>query len=221
MDPRTAAHALNQLAAYLELRGESRFRSRAYERAARAIAALDTDDLGELDRAGTLADVPGVGPAMLSVLRELIATGESSYLERVRADIPPGLLELLRVPGLATQKIHLLHTELGVDSVEALEAAALDGRLAKPKGFGPKTAQRILKGIGLMRATGDRSLPLRGMAQARALLAAVRAHPDVDRAELAGSVRRHGETLGDTDVVAACLEPRAVAASFANGPGVR
>lgn len=221
MDPRSAAHALNQLAAYLELRGESRFRSRAYERAARAIAALDTDDLGELDRAGTLADVPGVGPAMLSVLRELIATGESSYLERVRADIPPGLLELLRVPGLATQKIHLLHEELGIDSVEALEAAAIDGRLAKVKGFGPKTAQRLLRGIGFMRAAGHRSLHHRGVAQARALLATVRAHPDVERAELAGSVRRHGETIGDADIVAMCHDPRAVAASFANAAGVR
>ena len=221
MDPRSAAHALNQLAAYLELRGESRFRSRAYERAARTIASLDTDDLGALDRAGTLADVPGVGPAVLSVLRELIATGESSYLERVRADIPPGLLELLHVPGLATQKIQLLHEELGIDSVDALEAAAMDGRLAKLKGFGPKTAQRILKGIGFMRAAGHRTLHHRGVAQARALLAAVRAHPDIERAELAGSVRRHGETIGDTDIVAICRDPRAVAASFANAPGVR
>jgi DNA polymerase (family 10) len=221
MDPRTAAHILTQLSAYLQLRGEDRFRSRAYERAARTIATLDTDDLGALDREGRLAEVPGVGAAVLSVLRELITTGESRYLERLRADIPPGLLELLRVPGLATQKIHLLHTELGVESVEALEAAALDGRLAKLKGFGPKTAQRILKGIGFMRAAGTRSLHHRGVAQARALLAAVRAHPDVDRAELAGSVRRHGETIGDADVVAVCRDPRAVASSFANAPGVQ
>lgn len=221
MDPRSAAHALNQLAAYLALRGEDRFRSRAYERAARSIAALDTDDLGTLDREGKLADIPGVGPAVLSVLRELIATGESRYLERMRADVSPGLLELLRVPGLATQKIHLLHEELGIDSVQALEAAALDGRLARLKGFGPKTAQRILKGIGFMRAAGNRSLHHRGVAQARALLGAVRAHPDVERAELAGSVRRYGETIGDADVVAVCRDPRAVAASFASAPGVR
>jgi DNA polymerase (family 10) len=221
MDPRTAAHTLNELAAYLALRGEDRFRSRAYERAARSIATLDTDDLGALDREGKLAEVSGVGPAVLSVLRELIATGESGYLERVRADIPPGLLELLRVPGLATQKIHLLHEELGVDSVASLEAAALDGRLAKLKGFGPKTAQRILKGISFTRAAGTRSLHHRGVAQARVLLGAVRAHPDVERAELAGSVRRHGETIGDADVVAVCRDPRAVAASFASAPGVQ
>jgi DNA polymerase (family 10) len=139
----------------------------------------------------------------------------------MRADVPPGLLELLRVPGLATSKIHLLHEQLGVDSVASLEAAALDGRLAKLKGFGPKTAQRLLKGIGFMRSAGHRSLHHRGVAQARALLGIVRSHPQVTRAELAGSVRRHGETIGDADVVAVCRDPRAVAASFANAPGVQ
>ncbi|HEY2066523.1 MAG TPA: helix-hairpin-helix domain-containing protein, partial [Gemmatimonadaceae bacterium] len=158
MDPRTAAHVLTQIAAYLELRGESRYKSRAYEQAARAVAALDTDDLGTLDREGTLAATRGVGPATLSVLRDLIATGESRYLEQLRADIPAGVLELLRVPGLSTSRIQLLHDALGVDSVDALEAAARDGRLAKLKGFGPKTAERILKGIDLHRHTGARQL---------------------------------------------------------------
>ncbi|HEY2026457.1 MAG TPA: DNA polymerase/3'-5' exonuclease PolX [Gemmatimonadaceae bacterium] len=222
MDPRTASHVLTQIAAYLELRGESRYKSRAYEQAARAVAALDTDDLGALDRAGRLAQTRGVGPATLSVLRDLIATGESRYLEQLSAEIPAGVLELLRVPGLSTARIHLLHEALGVDSVDALEAAARDGRLAKLKGFGPKTAQRILTGIELHRDTGTRQLHHRAAAEARGLLTSVRAHPDVTRAEIAGSVRRHHETVGDTDIVAACGRDAAnVAASFARSPGVR
>ena len=222
MDPRSAAHVLGQIAAHLELRGESRFRIRAYEQAATALATLDTDDLGALDRAGTLAKTRGLGPATLSIVRDLIATGESRYLDQLRADTPPGLLDLLRVPGLAAPKIHLLHESLGIDSVDALEAAARDGRLAKLKGFGPKTAQRILKGIGFYRSSGSRVLHYQGATAARALLAMVRAHPDVVTAEVAGSVRRHGETIGDTDIVAACrTDPRAVAASFARAPGVR
>jgi DNA polymerase (family X) len=221
MDPRTAAHVLTQISAYLELRGESRFKSKAYEQAARALVSLDTDDLGALDRSGALAGTRGIGPATIAVLRDLIATGESRYLEQLRADIPPAMLELLRVPGLSTAKIHLLHQELDIDSVDALEAAAHDGRLAKLKGFGPKTAARILKGIGFLRAAGNRSLFHRGAAQAQALLASVRAHPAVERAETAGSVRRHGETIGDADVVAVCREPLAVARSFAHAPGVR
>jgi DNA polymerase (family 10) len=222
MDPRSAAHVLSQIAAYLQLRGQARFRIRAYEQAADALRAIDADDLAPLERDGTLARTRGIGPATLSVVRDLIATGESRYLEQLRADTPPGLLDLLRVPGLSTDRVHKIHEALGVDSLESLEAAARDGRLATLKGVGPKTAQRILKGIDLLRASGTRVLHHRGAAQARALLATVLAHPDVRRAEIAGSVRRHGETIGDTDVVAACRgEPATVAASFARVPGVR
>ena len=102
MDPRSAAHVLSQIAAHLQLRGESAFKSRAYEQAASALLALDTDDLGPLLRDGTLAATRGLGPATLSVVRELVETGESRYLEQLRATTPQGLLDLLRVPGLGT-----------------------------------------------------------------------------------------------------------------------
>ncbi|MEP7000370.1 MAG: DNA polymerase/3'-5' exonuclease PolX, partial [bacterium] len=222
MDPRSAAHALTQIAAFLELRGDSPFKSKAYEQAARAVTALDTDDLGVLDRAGELANTPGIGKTILAVLRDLIETGESRYLEQLRADLPAGMLDLLNVPGLATAKIHLLYETLGIDSVDALEAAASDGRLTILKGFGPKTAAKILRGIALFRASGSRSLYNRATEQARSLLAAVTAHPDVISAAIAGSVRRHNETIGDVDIVAACRgDLLAVAGSFVRAPGVR
>jgi DNA polymerase (family X) len=222
MDPRTAAAVLTQIAAFLELRRENRFKIKAYEQAAKSLVTLETDDLGALDREGTLAATRGLGPATLSVLRDLIATGESRYLEQLRADTPPGLLELLEVPGLATPRILALHEQLGIDSVDALEAAARDGRLAKLKGYGPKTAARILKGIELYRSSGSLSLYHSAIDSARALLAMVRSHPDVVTAELAGSIRRHRETVRDTDIVAGCrTDPHAVAASFARGPGVK
>ena len=222
MDPRSAAHVLAQIAAFLELQGASTFKVRAYEQAGRAVAALDTDDLADLDRSGSLAATPGIGPATLAVIRDLNATGASRYLEELRAEIPAGLVELLRVPGLATAKIHLLHESLGIDSVDALEAAIHDGRLATLKGFGPKTSAKLLRGIEMSRASGSLSLYHRGAERARALLDSVRAHPDVVRAEVAGSVRRHMEVIGDADIVAACRsDPLAVAASFAHAPGVR
>jgi DNA polymerase (family 10) len=222
MDPRTAAHVLNQIAAHLDLRGEQRFKSKAYEQAARALLSLDTDDLGALDRAGTLVATKGLGPATLSVVRDLIASGESRYLEQLRASTPSGLLELLNVPGLGTAKIHKLHAELGIDGLDSLEAAARDGRLAKLKGFGPKTSERILRGIGFARSTGSRQLYPRAAVEARTLLTMVRAHPEVRRAEVAGSVRRHLETCGDVDIVAGTIgDPIPVAASFAHAPGVR
>ncbi len=222
MDPRTAANTLQQIAGFLELRGDSPYKARAYEQAARAVVALETDDLGALDRTGELAATRGLGPATLSVIRDLVETGESRYLDELRAEIPPGLIDLLNIPGLATAKIRLVHEQLGVDSIESLEAAARDGRLARLKGFGPKTAEKILRGIEIFRTAGSKSLYLRAAIGARALLGAVRAHPDIEKSEVAGSVRRHRETIGDVDIVAACTrDPRAVAASFVRAPGVR
>src|SRR4051812_8087377 len=112
MHPRAAAHVLSRIAAFLELRGESRFKAKAYEQAARAVTKLETDDLRALDRDGTLEATRGLGPATLSVVRDLIATGESRYLEQLRSEIPEGLIELLDVPGLGSAKIHFLHDEL-------------------------------------------------------------------------------------------------------------
>jgi DNA polymerase (family 10) len=222
MDPRTAAHVLRQIAAHLELQGESSFKSRAYDQAATALLALDTDDLSPMYRSGELAKLQGIGPATLSVVRDLIETGESRYLEQLRAATPSGLLELLRVPGLGTAKIQKLHEMLGIDSIESLEGAARDGRLAKLPRYGPKTAAKILKGIEFLRATGTRRLYPAAVAEGARLLAMVRAHPAVLEAELAGSLRRRAETVRDVDLVAGCGErPSEVAASFANAPGVR
>ncbi len=221
MDSRTAAHALTQIAAYLELRGEARFRSRAYEQAAGALVALDADDLAPLDHDGTLAQTRGIGPATLAVVRDLIASGESRYLEQLRASMPPGLLELLRIPSLGAAKIAQIHAALEIDSLDQLEQAARDGRLATVKGFGPRTVERLLKGIELARRSGSQRLLPRARAESIAMLAAVRTHRDVVHAEVAGSLRRHNETIADVDIVAACSgDPRAVAVSFANAPGV-
>lgn len=222
MDSRTAAHALTQIAAYLELRGEARFRSRAYEQAASALVALDADDLAAFDRKGTLAETRGIGPTTLAVVRDLIATGESRYLEQLRASVPAGLLELLRIPSLGAAKIAQIHAALEIDSLDQLEQVARDGRLATVKGFGPRTVERLVKGIELARRSSSQRLLPRARAESVVLLAAVRAHPDVVRAAIAGSLRRHNETIADVDIVAACSgDPHAVATSFATAPGVR
>jgi DNA polymerase (family 10) len=221
MDPRTAAHTLTQIAALLELRGENRFKSRAYQQAARSVLALETDDIGPLVRSGEIDARTGVGPATVSVLRELVETGESAYLEQLRQDTPEGLVEMLRIPGLGTAKIHQIHTGLGVETVEGLEAAARDGRLAGLPRFGEKTAEKILRGIAFLRKTDAFVLYPRAVAEGSRLLASVERHPDVERAAVAGALRRRREVVRDVDVVAACsASPAQVAASFARLPGV-
>jgi DNA polymerase (family 10) len=222
MDPRTAAHVLTRIAALLELRGENRFRARAYETAARAVAALDVDDIGPMVRAGALDAVSGLGPATVAVLVDLVETGDSALLERLQEDTPEGLLEMLRMPGLGTQKIHAIHAGLGVATLHELEQAARDGRLAGLPRFGPKTAEKILRGIAFLKASGARVLFPHAAVEGARLLADVRRHPDVVAAAVAGSVRRRREVIGDVDVVAAVRgSPVAVAASLARAPGVR
>ncbi|MFL5582361.1 MAG: DNA polymerase/3'-5' exonuclease PolX [Gemmatimonadaceae bacterium] len=222
MDPRTASHVLAQIAALLELHGENRFKSRAYEQAARAVVAIDADDIGPLVRSGEIERHRGLGPATVAVLRELVETGESSLLERLRVGTPEGLVEMLRVPGLGTSKIHQIHQGLGVASLEELEAAARDGRLAKLPRFGQRTAVKVLRGISFVREQGAYVLLPQGLAESYRLLENVRRHPGVTRAEVAGSIRRRREIVCDVDVVAACAQPPAeVASSFARLPGVR
>lgn len=222
MDSRTVGYVLSQIASFLELAGENRYKVRAYQLAARRLMALGAEDVAPLLRSGELAQVSGLGPATLGVVRELVETGESSYLERLKANTPEGLLELMRVPGLSLEKIHKLHAELGIASLAELEQAAQDGRLRKLRGWGPKTAEKLLASIAFMKDASVLRLYVHAIPEANALLAAVRAHPDVVRAELAGSMRRRREVIADVDIVAACTRSAVeVAQSFTRVAGVR
>ncbi|MGI8402233.1 MAG: DNA polymerase/3'-5' exonuclease PolX [Gemmatimonadaceae bacterium] len=221
MDSRTAAHVLTQIGALLEVKGEQRFKARAYAGAARALIALDTDDLAPLIRSGELAKTPGIGPATLGVVRELIETGESSYLNQLREGMPAGLLDLMRVPGLGVAKIQVIHEALGVETLEDLERVAQNGQLADLPRFGEKTAEKILKGIEMSRRNAHLERFPRAVLEAHLILANVANHPDIARADVAGSIRRHNEVVADIDIVAACSgDPEAVAESFARSPGV-
>lgn len=221
MDSRTAAHTLELIAQFLELKGENQFKVRAYAGAANGVRTLNADDLGPLYDSGELGKVRGLGPATLAVIRDLIETGEARYLEELRASMPEGLVSMLDVPGLTPARIHTIYETLNVDSLEGLEEAARDGRLASLPRFGPKTAAKILDGIGKVRLRGNLRLFHHAAIEAHRLLDAVRSHPDVVRAELGGAVRRRMEIAGPVTVVAACArDPRGVAQSFTRVSGV-
>jgi DNA polymerase (family X) len=221
MDSRTAAHVLSQIGALLEAKGEQRFKARAYAGAARALVALDTDDLAPLIQSGELAATPGIGPATLSVIRELVETGESSYLNRLREGMPEGVLDLMRVPGLSVAKVQLIHNELGVQNLEDLERVAQNGQLATLPKFGKKTAEKILRGIEILRRSGHLERFPKAAIEAHMLLSNIEKHPDVRHADVAGSIRRHNEVVADIDIVAECAgDPTKVAESFGRSPGV-
>src|SRR6476661_1540979 len=124
MDSRSAAYILDQIGALLQLTGAPRFNARAYRTAAAAVLALGADDLGPLLDSGELKKTPGIGPATLAVIRDLVETGESRYLERLTEKTPRGLVEMARVPGLGIAKVSLLHEALGIETLDELEKAA-------------------------------------------------------------------------------------------------
>ena len=220
VDRRTAAHVLEQIAGLLELKGENQFRVRAFRSAARAVASLQMS-LQEALSSGTLAATKGVGPATLQIVSELVETGRARWLEELRAEIPAGLVEMLRVPGLGISKIRQVHELLGIDSMLELEAAARDGRLARLPRFGAKTAENVLKGIAFLRhATGQR-LFHHAAAEAETFRSALARIPGVTDAMVAGEVRRRMELVREIAlVVVSTAAPAEIFRRISEHPGV-
>lgn len=210
---------LEEIAALLEIRGDNPFKIRAFERAARAIDTLSGTLESRID-AGTVLEIDGIGKSIALDLAALRATGTCDVLDDLRATLPAGLLDVLRVQGLGPKKVRKLYEELAVDGLDSLEAAAKAGRVATLAGFGAKTEQKVLAEIDRLRAFAGRVPFHRARPVADSVLAALRAHPDVVRAEIAGSLRRARESVKDLDIVAASANPTAVMHAFVNLPGV-
>jgi DNA polymerase (family 10) len=200
MDKKAVASVLEQIAAFLELKGENPFRVRAFRAAARAVTTFP-HDLEEGLADGSLAATKGVGPATLQIVGELVTTGRASMLEELREQIPPGLVEMLAISGLGVAKIRQIHDVLGIDSLPELEAAALDGRLAKLPRFGQKTAENILKAIAFLRQASAFRLLHHATDEAEGLRAALERLPGVTQAIVAGDVRRRSEVVREIIVV--------------------
>ena len=221
MDKQDVGRALEEIASLLELKGENPFRVRAYRTAGRAIATFPRD----LERAlatGELAEVRGIGPAMVDTVRDLLRTGSSGMLEELRDDVPPGLVEMLQISGLGVAKVRQIHESLHVETLAELEDAARDGRLAGLPRFGKKTAENVVKGIAFLRQATAFRLFHHAQAEAAALAEVLRTLPGVGRVAVAGSVRRLQDIIRDLDFV---VELDAPAASLIErlgvAPGVR
>jgi DNA polymerase (family 10) len=180
MDKKAVAQVLEQIAEFLELKGENPFRIRAFRTAARAVNGFPADLRNGLED-GSLAATKGIGPATLQIVSEIAATGRVSMLEELREQIPPGLVEMLSVSGLGVAKIRQIHEVLDIDSLPELEAAALDGRLNRLPRFGPKTSENILKGIAFLRQASAYRLSHHAADEAEGLRAALERRPAYSR----------------------------------------
>jgi DNA polymerase (family 10) len=200
------ARVFNEIGDMLEILGEVVYKSVAYRRVADVIERYP-DDVAALYRRGTPPKLPGAGPAISQKLAELSETGSLAYHEKLRAQVPDGLLEILRIPGVGPRTVKLLHGELGIDSVEALRAAAEEGRLRGIKGLSARTEQNVLEAITRIEQKSRRML----LHDADELMARLVGHlgevRGVVRIEPAGSMRRRRESIGDLDLLAATDEP--------------
>ncbi len=210
------AALLSEYAALLHITGGDAFRARNYEKAARAVAGY-SGDLAGLDAAG-LRQVPGVGASIAGKIGEYQRTGTIGAVEELRARIPPGVLQLTRIPALGPKRALQLHQELGISSVGELTDAIAAGRLRDLRGFGPKSEEKLLRGIELLRQGRGRVLLGAATSTAAAMVAAISAAPGCLRCTWAGSLRRMRETTGDIDILAAATDSAPLMAAFAGLP---
>ncbi|MGV8058523.1 MAG: DNA polymerase/3'-5' exonuclease PolX [Smithellaceae bacterium] len=215
----TVIKILEEIAVLLELSGENPFKSRAYQNAARNLEKLDTDFLN-LVKQKKLSHVQGIGEAINKKIEELVETGKLSYYESLKASIPPGHLEMLKITGLGPKKIHALYEQLGTKTIGELEYACHENHLTELKGFGKKTQDNILAGIEKLKLYKERRLYAEVAADAQALLSMLTDNKDVRRASLAGSLRRSAETVKDIDIVASSENAGRLADYFASLPQV-
>tara|TARA_Y100000814_G_scaffold75659_1_gene47220 strand:+ start:2230 stop:4170 length:1941 start_codon:yes stop_codon:yes gene_type:complete len=194
------ASALEQVAVLLELDGANRFRVIAYQNASRALASLE-EDLLTVVKEERITDVKGIGKGLGGLITEAVLQGTWGDLPSLYEKIPPGLMEIVEIPGLGPKRARTMYEELGVDSVEALKVACETGHVAPLSGFGEKSQQKYLEGIELLRRYQGRSRMDVGLLYGRSLEDKISSMSGVVLAQLAGSARRRRETIGDLDIV--------------------
>ena len=219
METPRIAQILDEMGTLLEVRGENPFRCRAYHNAAQTLRGLPSD-LSEMIADGSLGALPGIGETIYKKVIELATTGRLESFEKLSRETPPGLVALLRVPGLGPKKIKVLHDTLKIESLADLRAAGAADKIAGLKGFGEKTQAKILEGIAFIESTGDRILISKALRLVAPIIKAVREFPGVIRAEVCGSLRRRRETIGDLDVLFSADNPVAVLDHFVGLPEV-
>jgi DNA polymerase (family 10) len=214
------ARIFTRIADLMEVQGDNPFKIRAYRKAADTIEGL-TESLESIAERGALETVPNIGKGIAEKIDEIVRTGTASALEVLRARVPEGLPEILNISGLGPRTVQTLHAELGIASIDDLERAARAGRIRELPGMGTKTEENILHGIEGYRRRSERWPLGKALPYAENLVAALRAAPGLERLEIAGSLRRMRDTIGDVDLVGTARTPRAVMEAFARLPQAR
>ena len=217
------AALLYEIADLLEMKGEDRFRPIAYRRAAREIEALP-EDVEKLWRQGGVArlrQVPGVGEAIAGKIDQYLREGRISALEDLRTQFPRGLVEVMRLRGLGPKRASILWQKLGITDIGDLKRAAETRQIRRLRGFGEKTEQGILDAIKLHEEGQSRTLLAVAFPLAEEIVAYLHDHAPIERAAVAGSLRRMRETVGDLDILVTSADPPAAIRAFTGMPRVK
>ncbi len=213
------ANLFNEIADYLEVKGENPFRIRAYRRAAQTIEGL-SEDLSAIAERNALQDVAGIGKDLAGKIQEYLTAGKVEYLEGLRKEIPAGVIDLMGIHGVGPKTAKLLYDQVGVDSVEKLEELAKAHKLVGLPGIKAKTEENILKGIAVWRSGRER-MPLgTALVLAEAVLGELRKLKEADQIAPAGSLRRMKETVKDIDILVTSKSPARIMDVFAGLPNV-
>jgi DNA polymerase (family 10) len=194
------------LADLLEIQGANPFRIRAYRNAARTISGLAESLSDMVGEGADLQELPGIGGDLARQITEIVRTGQHTGLQELKQQVPAGVLDMLRIPGVGPKKAAVFFRQLGLTTLEQLKAACESGRIAQVKGFGAKTEAAILANIGQAAEHAQRISIAEARAAAEAIVADLRLLPEVTACETAGSCRRRRETCGDLDVLAVCTD---------------
>jgi len=208
------AAAFEEIADLLEIKGDNPFRVRAYRNASRTLGELGDELRDRVERGDDLTQIPGIGKDLAQKIGQMVITGRIAQLEELRAEMPPGLLDMLRLPGLGPKRVKILHHDLKIKDLAQLAAAAREGKIREIKGFGEKIEAGILKGIETRQTEGKRFRRASIATYAESLLKHLRAVPGVKQIELAGSYRRARETIGDLDILVEAADSAAVMRAF-------
>ncbi len=214
------ADALNRIADLMEISGDSAFRVNSYRRAARTIQSLSRD-VGAIVQEGSLTKLPGVGAGLAGKIEQFVQAGRIDLLEELEVKLPPGLPDLLRIQGLGPKRLAKMYRDLGVDGVEALRDRITSGELAKLSGFGAKSVERIQEGLAFLEHSAQRTPRGIALPVAEELASALQILEGVTRVEIAGSLRRGDETIGDIDLLCECDDGPRIVQSFVASPHVK
>jgi DNA polymerase (family X) len=219
MDKHYVANLLEEIGVLLSLRNENPFKVRAYHNAARSIENLD-EDLERVVEEKRLDELPGIGERIAKKITKLVKTGRLPYYERLKKSTPEGLLHLLTLPGLGPKKVKTLYDKLKIKTTDDLIKCCKTGKIAKLRGFGVKTQQNILNGIGKLKSYTKRVLWWKAAQIAEPIMEKLSHLKEIKQAEIAGSFRRKLETIGDLDIVASGSSSRPIMNWFTKQPWV-